>query len=136
MDRVREYGSRNGTGRGNQQTVLREIVLSGPVSRTEIAGRIGLTAGTISRITRPLIEAGLVRELPDVQSASSAGPGRRSVPLDVDPQGGQVLGITIGPTFQVATLADIKNTIIARADLGLETIGRWSSAVWRVSAAT
>ena len=86
--------------------MLREIVLSGPVSRTEIASRIGLTAGTISRITRPLIDAGLVRELLEVQSGSSAGPGRRSVPLDIDPRGGQVLGITVGPTYQVVTLAD------------------------------
>ena len=128
-----QYDNVSATGRWNQQAVLREIVLSGPVSRTEIAGRIGLSPGTVSRITRPLIEAGLVRELPDVQSASSAGPGRRSVPLDVDPQGGQVLGITIGPTFQVATLADIKNTIIARADLGLETIEDPEMVVSRVA---
>ena len=133
MDGARQYDSASAKGRWNQQAVLREIVLSGPVSRTEIASRIGLTAGTISRITRPLIDAGLVRELLEVQSGSSAGPGRRSVPLDIDPRGGQVLGITVGPTYQVVTLADIKNRIIARTDLGLETVGDPEMAVSRVA---
>ena len=133
MDGVREYGSRNGTGRGNQQAVLREIVLSGPVSRTEIAGRTGLTAGTISRITRPLIDAGLVRELTEERGDEPCGPGRRCVPLDIDPQGGQVLGINIGPTFQTVTLADIKNRIIANVDLQLETIEDPEMVVRRVA---
>ena len=133
MDGTREYGSRNGTGRGSQQAVLQEIVLSGPVSRTEIASRTGLTAGTISRITRPLIDAGLVRELPEERGDEPYGPGRRCVPLDVDPQGGQVLGINIGPTFQTVTLADLKNRIIANADLQLETIEDPEMVVRRVA---
>ena len=57
------YGGRD-SGPSNRQAVLREILLSGPVSRTEIAARIGLTGGAVSRIVRPLIDAGLVRELP------------------------------------------------------------------------
>ena len=122
VDRAWEHRSRKDAGRGNQQVVLREIVLSGPVSRTEIAGTTGLTAGTISRITRPLIDSGLVRELPAEHGELPSGPGRRCVPLDVDPQGGQVLGINVGPTFQTVTLADIKNRIIAHTDLGLETV--------------
>lgn len=121
-DAAWERGSRNDAGRTNQQVVLREIVLSGPVSRTEIVDRTGLTAGTISRITRPLIDAGLVQELPGEHDELPSGPGRRCVPLDIDPEGGQVLGINIGPTFQTVTLADIKNRIIAHTDLELEAV--------------
>ena len=109
-------------GHKNRRAVLREIVLSGPVSRTEIAGRLELTAGAVSRIARPLIDAGLVREIPEEPGSSPARPGRRFMPLELDPQGGQVLGIVIGPTFQTITLADIKNRTIASVDLKLDRI--------------
>ena len=122
MNGAREHGSLRETGRRNRRAVLRKIVLSGPVSRTEIAGRVGLTAGAVSRIARPLIDAGLVRELPEEQDDAPVRPGRRFAPLVIDPQGGQVLGIDIGPTFQTVTLADIKNRTIAGTDLELDTI--------------
>ena len=110
------------TGWVNQQAVLREIALSGPASRTQIAARIGLSAGAVSRIARPLIDAGLVRELPEKPSDAPPRPGRRFVPLDIDPKGGQVLGIRIGPTLQTVTLADIKNNTIASSSLELDTL--------------
>ena len=106
----------------NRRAVLREIVLSGPVSRTEIAGRVELTAGAVSRIARPLIDAGLVREIPEEPGNSQGRPGRRFMPLELDPQGGQVLGIGIGPTFQTVVLADLKNRTIAGVDLKLDRI--------------
>ena len=122
MDAGRERGGPGGRGRSNQQAVLREILLFGPLSRTEIASRIGLTPGTVSRNVRPLIDSGLVRELPETGSEPASGPGRRTVPLGIDPQGGQVLGINIGLAFQSVTLADIGNTVIARSELQLETV--------------
>ena len=118
----REPGGHGGKGRSNQQAVLREILLSGPVSRIEIASRVGLTPGSVSRIARRLIDAGLVRELAGTGSEAASGPGRRIVPLDIDPQGGQVLGINIGLAFQSVTLADIKGSVIARSELQLETV--------------
>lgn len=106
-------------GRRNRQAVLREIVLSGPVSRAAIATRIGLTFGAVSRITRALIDAGLVRELPGEQSAR---PGRRVMPLEIDPGGGQVLGIGIGSTFTTVTLTDIGRGFLAATELELDTL--------------
>ena len=117
-----KHGYRSDAGRRNQRSVLREIVLSGQASRTKIAGRTGLTAGAVSRITRPLIDARLVRELPGGRGDAQVGPGRRFVPLEIDPRGGQVLGIGIGPSFQRLTLANIANEIIAGTDIELDTI--------------
>ena len=106
-------------GRRNRQVVLREIVLSGPVSRAEVASRVGLTFSAVSRIVRPLIDSGLVRELPGEQRER---PGRRAVPLEIDPGGGQVLGIGIGSTFTTVTLADIGRGFVAATELALETL--------------
>lgn len=109
-------------GRRNRQAILREIVLSGPVTRAEIAARIGLTSAAVSRIARLLIDSGLVRELPGEPTDGPARPGRRVMPLDIDPGGGQVLGIGIASTFTTITLADIKRGFIAAAELELETL--------------
>ena len=50
-------------GERNQRTVLRQILLSGPIPRIEIAARVGLTASAVTRIAQALNEAGLVREM-------------------------------------------------------------------------
>ena len=109
-------------GRRNRQAVLREIVLSGPVSRAEVAARIGLKFGAVSRIARLLIGSGLVREVPGDAAKGPARPGRRVLPLDIDPSGGQVLGIGIASTLTTITLADIKRGFIAGTELELETL--------------
>ena len=102
------------------RAVLREIVRRGPVSRAEIASRIGVTASAVSRVSQPLIDAGLVRELPTAPDGRPVRRGRHSRPLDIDPDGGQVLGIDIGPGFLRVTLADIKCETIASADVEVE----------------
>ncbi|MDE0051581.1 MAG: ROK family transcriptional regulator [Rhodospirillales bacterium] len=109
-------------GDRNLRAVLREILLSGPVSRIEIARRVGVTASAVSRLARVLMEAGLVRETTERRDDAPVKPGRRTLPLEIDPQGGQVLGIGIGPSYQTVTLADIGNNVIAATELELGTI--------------
>lgn len=109
-------------GYDNRMAVLREIVLTAPTSRTEIAHRLSLTAATVSRITRQLIDEGWVRELHVDQHDSQAGPGRSTMYLDVNPKGGYVLGIGIGLTIQTVTLADLKNQTIEGIDLKFSAV--------------
>lgn len=104
-------------GYDNRMAVLREIVLSAPLSRAEIAHRLGLTEATVSRITRQLLDTAWVRELPLDEHASPSGPGRYAMHLDVNPKGGYVLGIGIGLTIQTVTLADLKNQTIEGTEL-------------------
>ena len=108
-----------GAGARNRTAVLREIVLHGPLPRTAIAERLGLTGATLSRITGQLIDDGLVRELPE---QPSAGPGRRAVPLDLEPRSGYVLGIAIDATLQTVTLTDLRNRVVGGIELNLPAI--------------
>ena len=109
-------------GHRNRSAVLRELVLHGPRSRRDIAARIELTQATVSRITRELIGEGLVQELPRPGRDAARGPGRIPIPLDIAPNGGQVLGVVISPASQTVTLSDLKNRTIAETGLEIGTL--------------
>ena len=118
----KESRNRTELGRTNRRAVLSEVVLKGPLHRTNIAHSTGLTSAAVSRITRDLIEAGLLIELRDEMEPLrqiSKGPGRKFVRLDVNPLGGYVLGIGVNVFSQSVTLADLKNRRIVRHDLKL-----------------
>ncbi|MEK9671840.1 MAG: ROK family transcriptional regulator [Rhodospirillaceae bacterium] len=120
-----ETRNRFDLGRTNRRVVLGTVVLNGPLPRTEIANATGLTPAAISRITRDLIDAGLLIELPngaDDHQDDRRGPGRRFVHLDVNADGGYVLGIGVNVFAQSVTLADLKNRRIARQDLKLSDL--------------
>ena len=119
-----------GTGAHNRTAVLRQIVLHGPLPRTEIADRLGLSGATVSRITGRLIDDGLVRELPDQPSADV---GRRPVPLDLEPRSGYVLGIAIDAMLQTVTLTDLRNRVVGGIELNMPAIDDPDAVIGRVA---
>ena len=109
-------------GEQNRSAVLEEVVLRGPLSRAKIAETIGLSGAAVSRIVRPLLDDGILRELEDIDRARFANRlGRPPVLLDIAPEGGQVLGIDLSLSFQGVRLADLKNRTISKIDLDIDT---------------
>ena len=104
----------------HRRLVLSQVIVNGPVARTKIAQQSGLTLATVSRISRELIDAGLVVE---GQTMPSDGPGRPFISLDVNPRGAYVLSISLNRFRQIVTLADLKNQVVAQAELELADIG-------------
>ena len=104
------YPRHRDTDNPSRQACLREVLLTGPVTRKEIAARLGFKSGTVSRLVRPLIDARMMQERMEKPGERPVRPGRRFWPLTIDPQGGQVLGIAIAPTVQTVALADIGGT--------------------------
>lgn len=125
--------TRRDLGRANKRAVMAEIVFNGPVSRTAICQATGLTAASVSRITRELIGAGLVIE--DSAPAETGRPGRKFVGLDVNPAGGYVLGIGLNVFQQTVTLADLKNNRLERRDLKLADLSRPDRVIAEIAAA-
>lgn len=112
--------SRVDLGKANRRSVLAEILYNAPISRTEIAERTGLTGASVSRITRDLINAGLVCESATTEPQKRSG--RRLVELTLNPDGGYILGVGMNAFAQWISLSGLNNNIIAREELSLDCL--------------
>ena len=129
----REPDDTPGYSREYLQAFLREVLLNGPIARKDIAPRIGVKAGSITRIARPALDAGLVRERMEEPGELPVRPGRRFQPLSIDPRGGQVLGIAISPGVQAVALADIALNVIEGVELKIEPVGDADRVIRRIA---
>lgn len=98
----------------NRYSVLRVIESYGPISRAEIARRIGLSSPTVSAVVDYLLSRGLIRE---IGLGKSAG-GRRPTLLTFNPRAGYVLGVDLGSRNLVVALSDLKGDMIGK-EMGL-----------------
>jgi predicted NBD/HSP70 family sugar kinase len=94
----------------NRRIVLETIRLHEPISRGEIARRVGLTIQTVSTITRELEALGFVR--------STRGPrhgrGHPAAMLRLNPEGGFAIGLHVTPIGVEAALIDLAGTLVDR----------------------
>ena len=111
--------TREELGQRNRRLVLRQVLFRGPISRSAIASRIGLTQATVSRITRELIDAGLIEE---GEAIADRRPGRRFVGLRVKPTGCFIAGVSINVFRQDVVVADLTNAPIASRRLRFESL--------------
>lgn len=107
---LRAPGSRaagNDVRRHNLALVLCEVVDGAPVSRAAIAGRTGLTRGTVSSLVAELVDAELLTEL----DAARGGPGRPANPLQLNRSGPAGLGVEIGVDHVAACVVDLTGAV-------------------------
>lgn len=93
----------------NRSTVLNTVKNHGPVSRTSIARRTGLSAATITTISAQLIQDGLVFEK---ETGDSSG-GRRPILLALNPRGGFVIGLKLADDHITGAITDLDATTLA-----------------------
>lgn len=85
-----------------------EVLRRGPVSRAEIGRRLGLSHASLSRLSAPLIERGI---LIDAGERSSGRAGRPSRLLDVDASSHHFLGVKISANEIVAAVTDLRGDV-------------------------
>ncbi len=110
-------GSPSNIRRQNRDLVLKLIVENKVLSRTDIAKQTGLTGAAISRITRELIDAGLLKEGATIPLKGRVG--RRNVILELSDDGAFVLGITLTGNVRSVSIANCRGEIIARDNVRL-----------------
>lgn len=96
----------------NLEAVKMMLYRQAPISRAEIADRLGLTPATITNITSELIAAGYVEETRD-ESTSSRTMGRKPVMLNFRQDRFTVLGISLGRDSTRFAICDMRGAVLA-----------------------
>lgn len=95
---------------GASRSVALEVLIHGPISRSDIARRLDLSAGSLTRLSTPLIESGLLVE---VEEKTDGRAGRPSRPLDIVPESQHFIGIKLTGVDVLGVLTDLRAAVIA-----------------------
>ena len=112
---------RLGPSSANTRSAVLDMVRSGgTVTRTELAERSGLTATSITRIVKSLIEDGLVIETGFSESTG----GKRSSLLELNSTGRFAVGLSLDAGRLTYVVTDLAGTVIGRlVSPGIEEAG-------------
>lgn len=104
-----------------ERAVAIEVLVHGPLSRTELARRLGLSAGSLTRLTKPLIESGLLVETAEGAALPEVRQGRPSQPLDIVAESRTFVGFKITDDMVYAVVTTLRSEIVTRHDRPLST---------------
>lgn len=93
----------------NSAAVYRIIDQQGPISRIQIAEHSQLAPASVTKITRQLIERGLIKE---VDQQASTG-GRRAISIVTETRGFHTIGVRLGRNDATLTLYDLSGKSLA-----------------------
>ncbi len=102
--------------RGAAHDVALEVLINGPISRAEIARRLELSPGSLTRLSQPLIESGLLVE---VGERASGHAGRPSRLLDVIPDSRHFIGLKLTGDAVLGVVTDLRAQVVAQGQLAL-----------------
>jgi predicted NBD/HSP70 family sugar kinase len=95
------------------RSVALAVLRSGPVSRADLARRLGLSTASVTRLTRPMVNSGLLVER---EAALVSRTGRPSRPLDIDADQAYFLGVKITWDVIYVVVCDLKGRVVARSE--------------------
>ena len=102
----------------NRALIINLLRLNGSLSRTEIAERTGLAPSALTRLTRDLLEEGIVMEI----GKSTSKGGRPAVLVSLNPEYGQIIGVKVERARLLAASVNLSGEIRARKDHRFATI--------------
>ncbi|WP_331096963.1 ROK family transcriptional regulator [Lacisediminihabitans sp.] len=95
---------------GASRSVALQVLINGPISRSEIARRLELSPGSLTRLSTPLIESGLLVE---VEERVDGRAGRPSKPLDVVTDSQHFIGMKLTGEEIVGVATDLRADVLA-----------------------
>lgn len=107
---------------GASHTIALDVLINGPLSRAELARRLDLSAGSLTRLARPLVDAGLLVEVEAHDGDSRNGDprlGRPERPLDVVPTSHYFIGIKLTGDTAHGVLTTLRAQEVAALSLPL-----------------
>ena len=98
--------------RAPSSELAREVLIHGPILRSVLAQRLGLSLATLTRLARPLLDGGLLVEVTEQLEGAM---GRPAKPLDVRADARQFLGVKLSGDTAVAVTTDLRAAEGSRA---------------------
>jgi predicted NBD/HSP70 family sugar kinase len=99
-------------GEQTRAEIFATVLTAGPISRTQLAQRLGLVPSSVTRMLPPLLEHDYLRE----SDATPQGRGRPQKMLHVNPDKHIVVGTKIGPAQVSGVVTDMAANVLARAE--------------------
>lgn len=94
----------------SENALAEAVLIHGPISRSALTARLGLSAASLTRLAKPFLDTGLLVELDDVADGSVGRPTR---PLDIAPDRGFFVGIKLTGDTLHAVLTDVRAALVA-----------------------
>lgn len=85
------------------------LLRHGPMARVELARRLGLSPPALTKLTRPLIDIGVLIGVSNVGRATA---GRPAVPLAINPEWGRFVGVKVTGDRLYGVLANLCGTVL------------------------
>jgi len=101
---------------GPTNAVALEVLLNGPISRSEIARRLDLSAGSLTRLSTPLLETGLLVEAGERTDGRAGRPSRL---LDIVPGSRCFLGFKLTGEGILGAATDLRAGVLATGSVRL-----------------
>ncbi|MEV4567661.1 ROK family transcriptional regulator [Nonomuraea sp. NPDC049419] len=95
------------------RSIVKELIIHGPQSRTALAKTLHLSTGSLTRLTKPLVDAGLLVEREVVHDPVNGRPTR---PLDVAAAEHRFLGLKLTADRVHAVVTDLRAEVLAARD--------------------
>ncbi|AKU16452.1 ROK family transcriptional regulator [Luteipulveratus mongoliensis] len=106
----------DGLSAGERQIAL-ELLRRGPMSRAALARHLSLSAPSLTRLTKPLMDSGLLVAGPE----TPAGQGRPATPLQVDHGEHRVVGIKITADRVYGVCTDLRAQVLSSRSRALRS---------------
>lgn len=116
MTQTQQAAPPPGVGDATAANIFMTVLTRGPIARSEIAYTLGLSAGTISRSAKPLLEAGYLVE---DEAGDNSRPGRPTVPLRVVAEREFVIGVKLTGDHLVGVVVDLLANVRASREAPL-----------------
>ncbi len=97
---------------GSARDLAREVLIHGPISRSDLGRRLGLSPASLTRLSKPLIASGLFIECAELQGAT----GRPTKPLDVNVESRRFVGIKLTGSDALGVATDLRAGVLDRAE--------------------
>jgi len=97
-------------------SLARAVLIHGPIQRSELRRRLELTPPTLTRLSKPLLDNGVIIELSETPNGTV---GRPAKPLDIPESPRRFLGVRLTSDTAFGVVSDQRGRPLARANRAL-----------------